>query len=1047
MKMKFLAIFLVLLCCLMGAASAAEDISTDAVGDAIDDVIITDEVVDADLQSDDSVSAEPANAGSDMDQSDATIETNDEEGNTRATTVTVNNWAQLAGNASSSGDKTINLASNVNYTPTSQIVFGNNAKIVGTSTSYITGSYSGIPFNGSNTNYHITFENVKFKDLSTTMVMQMLTSGTTVIKGCTFENVNASNTGHNSVIYNNEGTMNITNCVFRNCNAAFGVITNHNASSTTAVIMNVRNCTFENNYGYTEPGCINNCGILNVWDSIFNNNEAYQWAGAIHTHTNAKTVIRNCSFNGNVAGWNGGALYTYSDLEVYDSNFTNNNCSTNSGGGAIGASNYFFASKPYNVTVNNCRFVDNNNLHSNGNGGAIAAMNGGTLYVNGSTFIHNGGKKGQAIAGFNTKQYANISEGEAHLVITNNQFINHTIYTTTTVLLSGVYTFENNTFVNSPQTVYNGSGNVYNAPNPLPSKRQENILGASYQETLSDDKIVNDGDDLTEAIVSLWEEGGNIYLSDGTWSCERKFLSYLEKDIAIIGNQNSFIDSFVLSRGYVDEVGGLMESVENGGGALTFVNVTFKSPISLTGFNYNFVNCTFNSPITLEKILDEKELEYTGDGSRFYEDYWTWEMFVSIFNYKFDGCIFSNYDSDSVIVGYWYANINISDCAFENISVDNVISTSCGPTVIVTGWDGWDPIFENQQAKLIVKDSTFKNTNIKGVVKAQANSADYVTVENNNYDFAKVQEKSVVDDYTYFDVPVSADTTISITNESKVVIITLTAEGKPIAGTTVNYAIGDDQKSDVTDSNGQIKVTEVPDEFEIKVNFAGNNYYNLAEESKVFNFTVPAGDNSTNDTNGSNSTPVTPTKVATKLTASKVTATYNVAKKLVITLKDKNGKALANKKVTVKVGTISKTLTTNSKGQVSLNVATFVPKTYTATVKFAGDSSYSASTVKPKVVVNKAKVKLTAKAKTFKVKAKVKKYTATLKNNKGKVMKNTKLTLKIGKKTYTAKTNKKGVATFKVKLTKKGKNTATLKFAGNKYFKALSKKVKITVKK
>ena len=62
------------------------------------------------------------------------------------------------------------------------------------------------------------------------------------------------------------------------------------------------------------------------------------------------------------------------------------------------------------------------------------------------------------------------------------------------------------------------------------------------------------------------------------------------------------------------------------------------------------------------------------------------------------------------------------------------------------------------------------------------------------------------------------------------------------------------------------------------------------------------------------------------------------------------------------------------------------------------------------------------------------------------MLKKVKLTLKVGKKTYTAKTNAKGVATFKVKLTKKGKNTATVKFAGNKYFKAISKKVKITVK-
>ena len=62
-------------------------------------------------------------------------------------------------------------------------------------------------------------------------------------------------------------------------------------------------------------------------------------------------------------------------------------------------------------------------------------------------------------------------------------------------------------------------------------------------------------------------------------------------------------------------------------------------------------------------------------------------------------------------------------------------------------------------------------------------------------------------------------------------------------------------------------------------------------------------------------------------------------------------------------------------------------------------------------------------------------------------MKNTKLTLTVNKKTYTVKTNSKGVATFKItNLKKKGKFTATIKFAGNKYYNKLTKKAKITIK-
>ena len=62
-------------------------------------------------------------------------------------------------------------------------------------------------------------------------------------------------------------------------------------------------------------------------------------------------------------------------------------------------------------------------------------------------------------------------------------------------------------------------------------------------------------------------------------------------------------------------------------------------------------------------------------------------------------------------------------------------------------------------------------------------------------------------------------------------------------------------------------------------------------------------------------------------------------------------------------------------------------------------------------------------------------------------MKNTKVTLKVGGKTYAATTNSKGKATFKItKLTKKGKFTAVIKNSANKYYKSTSKSVKITIK-
>ena len=189
-------------------------------------------------------------------------------------------------------------------------------------------------------------------------------------------------------------------------------------------------------------------------------------------------------------------------------------------------------------------------------------------------------------------------------------------------------------------------------------------------------------------------------------------------------------------------------------------------------------------------------------------------------------------------------------------------------------------------------------------------------------------------------------------------------------------------------------------------------------------------------------------KDKTTVSSKAVTAIYNNNKYLVATLKDSKGRIIRGVKVTVKVGTISKTLTTDKNGQIKVNVGKLVPKSYTAKISFAGNTNYLASSTTAKVLVKKATPKMTAKAKTFKVGVKTKKYTITLKNNLGKVMKSTKVTLTVNKKTYTVKTNSKGVATFKItNLKKKGKFTAVIKYAGNKYYKALSKKAKITVKK
>ena len=166
-----------------------------------------------------------------------------------------------------------------------------------------------------------------------------------------------------------------------------------------------------------------------------------------------------------------------------------------------------------------------------------------------------------------------------------------------------------------------------------------------------------------------------------------------------------------------------------------------------------------------------------------------------------------------------------------------------------------------------------------------------------------------------------------------------------------------------------------------------------------------------------------------------------------MTLKDEFSTPIKGAKISVKIKS-SKTITTGKNGKAKLTANALAPKSsYTAKITFAGDANHIKSTKSVKVTVKKATPKLTAKAKSFKRTVKTKKYQVILKTNKNKAMKKTKITLKVKGKPYYATTNNRGKAIFKItKLTKKGKFTATVKFAGNKYYNAATKKVKITIK-
>ena len=362
--------------------------------------------------------------------------------------IEVNDWAELQYYCYlNDKDYTLKLKDDTNFYPSSlndsscQIRVRNNVKIIGGKNSYIGDekSYdthpSGLPtyvpivVDEEYMKVSLVLENVTFRwikvwpgySMEDGILIKIGGKNPSVFKNCLFQDMDMSY-GHSCIVHLMKGTMTFDNCSFINCTNLYGCLSVYGSSPH----MIVQNSYFENNYAGGEPGCINNCGKLTVYNTTFVKNRSKYWAGAIHTHSGANTTIYDSCFIDNLAGWNGGALYTYGYLQVYDSVFIGNNCTTDNGGGAIGACEY--GSIPH-IYVEGCYFKDNANncwysdemSDGPGRGGAISLIDRGSLEVRNTTFISNVAARGSAICAWAAQNY-----GSPDVIIVNNSFINHT---------------------------------------------------------------------------------------------------------------------------------------------------------------------------------------------------------------------------------------------------------------------------------------------------------------------------------------------------------------------------------------------------------------------------------------------------------------------------------------------------------------------------------------------------------------------------------------------------------------------------------------------
>jgi len=243
------------------------------------------------------------------------------------------------------------------------------------------------------------------------------------------------------------------------------------------------------------------------------------------------------------------------------------------------------------------------------------------------------------------------------------------------------------------------------------------------------------------------------------------------------------------------------------------------------------------------------------------------------------------------------------------------------------------------------------------------------------------------------------------TFNSSYIVYLLDVNGQKLANEEVTLAIGANNYTLKTDSNGMLSydIYLTPGSYNIIVN------------------NLNTGEVKTQNIN-----------VVKRITENKaLTMYYGAGSSYKVRIFDDNGNVAENAKVKLTVNGKSYYKYSDSNGYASLKIS-LKPNKYTITAEYKGFKVSNKITVKSTII---AKDKTVKKGKTIKFKAK-------LLNSKGKILKNKKLTFKFKGKTYKVKTNSKGIATLKItKRYKVGKYTISTKYC------ALKIKNKITIKK
>lgn len=827
-------------------------------------------------------------------------------------------------------------------------------------------------------------------------------------------------------IYIAARNVTLNNCSFINSKAS------QNGGGLYSLFdITLNDCRFINNTANNGGGLyLITRSSTSIKNSLFKSNDAEVHGSAMYIEGSGTGLISSSKFYGNTAKYNGGAVLSTN----YRNNFTDSEFENNSAisGGAV------FSNSKY-VDFNRCGFSQNIAEKS---GGAVTAHN--KINVYDSDFKSNyviklvqsltGTDGGGAIYSFdelnihdsdftnNNAGYGGAIHISKYLKIYKSTFANNSAsYSGGAIYVSDLFEYAPNWYIGvySEALIYDSlfesnradaAGAITNAKLvdncTFKDNHATNAGSLYFVKTVANSKFISN---------SASYVGGAIYNSDNVYNSV--FISNsAEHGGAIINFKNINITSSLFRDNYAETSGGSVY-IE---GESVIMNSSFVGNLAKIGGAFYL---TKNGRYTISNSNFINNSAIVGGAIVSYTDTEKNMAYVSVFNSKFTGNNADETGGAICFMGFGYISLSYFANNSQNTGSDiyslghlhirdsNISSNSnVIPIEFAYHYTDGNPVYGN----LYMKNNRIDAENVAiyyNENEIRYNMPLYMTftssklVKGQNITVARLEDENGNSVYAYG----MGDLKITLTDQNaNKVMFTIPYDinlgGYPLQTSSLNYGI-----------------------YKISGKLSNDHPTRSIAKPGVLEIT---------DSHG---------RTAPTIVSSGLIKTYGTKNKLMIALKDKNGKVLANCILKVKLNGRIFTLTTNRNGQASLAI-NLMPKSYIAVIAFAANSQYKSSVKTVKVIVKKATPKITSYKKTFRINMKVKKYAVILKNNMGKVMKNTWVKMAINGKIYAAKTNAKGQAIFKItKLAKKGKFIGTIGFSGNKYYNKAIRKVIITV--